>query len=133
MANTSKQIITQSLVPNNHPLTFTQLSTSEGTLSNANEGIRHCSFTFAVPSTYTHFRPTNVFVCHLFTCYITRLYLMSYLTLPYLTIPYILAYPTLGLNLFNVLPYLTSYVTLHLALSYLTSYLTIPNILPYHT
>ncbi len=52
MAKASKQIVTQSLVPNKHPLTFAQLPTSEGTLPNVNEGICHRLFTFAVPSTY---------------------------------------------------------------------------------
>ncbi len=56
----------KSLVPNKHPLTFAQLSTSEGTLPNANEGICHRSFAFAVPSTYTYFRRTNAFVRHSF-------------------------------------------------------------------
>ncbi len=60
MANASKQIVTQSLVPNKHPLMFAQLRTSEGTLPNANKGIRHRLFAFAVPSTYTHFRQMNM-------------------------------------------------------------------------
>ncbi len=64
MANASKQIVTQSLMLNKHPSTFAQLPTSEGTLPNANEGIRHRSFAFAVPSTCTHFKQTNVFVWH---------------------------------------------------------------------
>ncbi len=66
MANASKQIVTQSLVLNKHPLTFTQLPTSEGTLPNANEGIRHRLFAFAVPFKCTHFRQTNAVICHLF-------------------------------------------------------------------
>ncbi len=66
MANVSKQIVTQSLMPNKHPLTFIQLQTSEGMLPNANKGICHRSFAFVVPSTYTHFRQTNAFVCRLF-------------------------------------------------------------------
>ncbi len=39
-----------------HPLRFAQLPTFEGTLPNANESIQRCSFAFAIPSTYTHFR-----------------------------------------------------------------------------
>ncbi len=42
------------------------LPTSEGTLLNANEGICHHSFTFAVPSTYPYFRQTNAFICRSF-------------------------------------------------------------------
>ncbi len=38
------------------------IMTFERTLPNANEGIRHRSFPFAVPSTYTHFRRMNAFV-----------------------------------------------------------------------
>ncbi len=37
-----------------------------GNTTNANEGIRHCSFAFAVLSTYTHFKLTNASVCHSF-------------------------------------------------------------------
>ncbi len=54
MANASKQIIIQSLVLNRHPLMYTQLPTSERTLSNANKDFRHYSFVFAVPSTCVH-------------------------------------------------------------------------------
>ncbi len=46
---TNHHIVT---VLNKHPLTFAQLLTSEGMLPNANEGIRHRSFAFAVPSTF---------------------------------------------------------------------------------
>ncbi len=66
MVNASKRIVTQSLVLNKIPFMFAQLPTSEGTLPNANEGIHHRSFTFAVPSTYTHCRRTNTFVWHSF-------------------------------------------------------------------
>ncbi len=66
MANASKQIVTQSLVLNKHPLTFAQLQTSEGTLLNANKGNYYRSFVFAVPSTYTHFRQTNAFVWYVY-------------------------------------------------------------------
>ncbi len=38
----------------------------DGTLPNANEGIHHRWFAFAVPFTYTHFRQTNAFVCRSF-------------------------------------------------------------------
>ncbi len=45
----------------------------QGTLPDANEGIHHCPFTFAVPSTYIHFRRMNAFVRY--TCTrLTRLY-----------------------------------------------------------
>ncbi len=40
----------------NDPLKFAQLPTSEEMPPNANEGIRHRSFAFAVPSTYTHLK-----------------------------------------------------------------------------
>ncbi len=69
MVNASKQIVTQSLVLNKHPLMFAQLPTSEGTQPNANEDIRHHSLSFAVLSTYTHFRQmrqTNTFICRSF-------------------------------------------------------------------
>ncbi len=63
MANASKQIVTQSLVLNKHPLMFAQLPTFEGMLPDANKDIHHRSFTFTVPSKYTYFRQMNTFVC----------------------------------------------------------------------
>ncbi len=53
-------------MPNEHPLTFAHLPTSEGILPNTNKGIRHCSVAFVVPSTYAHFRQTNAFVLRSF-------------------------------------------------------------------
>ncbi len=47
----------------------------KGMLANANKGIHHHLFTFAVPSTYPQYRQTNVFVRYLFAvCIHRRLY-----------------------------------------------------------
>ncbi len=60
------------------------LPTFEGMLPNTNKGIRHCSFAFAVQSTYPHFRQTNVFACHLFG--VCLLYVSVALAIHYLWI-----------------------------------------------
>ncbi len=54
MMNASKQIVTHSLATNKHTRRLLNLPTSEETLPNANEGIHHRLFIFAVPSTYPY-------------------------------------------------------------------------------